>query len=328
MALALALAAFSLSFAAFWRAFSNSFCLLSNSHFFFVASNFSWCSLFAASCFCLRNSICDLFLNSGVGVPTKTAADVLKFDALKGLSASALSSLNRLPFTSITTYFRFWSAQRLLSAPLTVPSSIAQTPKPISGLSLEVLAGLSLGGCGPQLFSAQSRMARSLISVYPGFFSRYMSSQSKLPWSGRLTGKSTSPSSVASYVVTSASVFKADPTMWHLKGSEHIGSGPKFVCSVMHLKATVGNMGLPCKLSGRACGCATRTPFLKRLIVLQFGLPFSRLMRHATTSPANNLSLTLARVALPLNRPVESKETLVSESSSNDEPAIEKPIFI
>mmetsp|Transcript_51466 Transcript_51466/g.137091 ORF Transcript_51466/g.137091 Transcript_51466/m.137091 type:complete len:302 (-) Transcript_51466:427-1332(-) len=290
--------------------------------------NLSWCSLLEAACFCLRSSSCDTFLNSAGGSPTKTIAEVLMPADLKGSRDAALSSLIKLPFTSITTALRFWSAQRVVSIFLTLePSSSLGTPKPISGLSLELFGTAPLF-CQLPLFSTHSRTARSLISTYPGLFSRNMSSQSKLPSSGRLTGKSTSAASVAVEVLTSAWDLGAEATMWHVKGSGHSGSGPKFACKVMHLNATVGKRALPSKLSGTAWGCEIRLPPLKRLMVLQFGLPLSRFSKHATTLPPESFWLTFLPDLMPLKWPSESKLTLASvESMSSDELATEKPIF-
>mmetsp|Transcript_145828 Transcript_145828/g.467331 ORF Transcript_145828/g.467331 Transcript_145828/m.467331 type:complete len:223 (-) Transcript_145828:357-1025(-) len=169
---------------------------------------------------------------------------------------------------------------------------------------------------------------RSLSSVYVGFFSRNMSSHAKVPSSGRLTGKATSylPSAGAAYAVTLTWALAASCTMWHVNGSGARGVGPKFTCTDAFLKPTCGNKVLPFRLSGRACGCETRLPSLKRLTVLAFSLFSSRFSNTATTLSRPNLRLPTVRFLSWKMAPSESKQMLSAVAPRiREEPAVEKP---
>merc|ERR1719222_367039 len=99
-------------------------------------------------------------------------------------------------------------------------------------------------------------MARSLISVYPGCFSKNKSNQSKQPSPGSRVGKTTSylPSAGSSYLVIVESFVDASWMTLHLNGRGMAGA-ERFVCTVQFLKDTAGNRVFPWRASGSCCGC-------------------------------------------------------------------------
>mmetsp|Transcript_59596 Transcript_59596/g.169365 ORF Transcript_59596/g.169365 Transcript_59596/m.169365 type:complete len:233 (-) Transcript_59596:247-945(-) len=155
---------------------------------------------------------------------------------------------------------------------------------------------------------------RSLSSVYSGCFSRKRSSHSNVPSSGKPTGSSTSyaPPFGLGSVTTSQSTAAASWTARHLKGSSARVSGPKFTCTVTFRNVTAGKSGLPFNLSGIGCGWQMRTPSLKRLTVLAFGLAASRFNTTATTASRPKGSATLLEALLKVNMPTESKQKFSS----------------
>mmetsp|Transcript_28761 Transcript_28761/g.83200 ORF Transcript_28761/g.83200 Transcript_28761/m.83200 type:complete len:233 (-) Transcript_28761:532-1230(-) len=182
-----------------------------------------------------------------------------------------------------------YTARRILS------SSRSLTPKDISGLSRQLRAlGAYPRFLEMPLRSAQSKIIRSLSSVYFWFCSRNVSSQSKVPSSGSPTGTRTSylPSAGASASTTSASVLAAPCTIRHLKGKGANGSGPKFTCDVMFLKVTAGNRAFPFRRSGKACGWDNLRPSLKRLTVLKFACPSCKFKTTANTLPLSEPDLS------------------------------------
>mmetsp|Transcript_1783 Transcript_1783/g.5468 ORF Transcript_1783/g.5468 Transcript_1783/m.5468 type:complete len:271 (-) Transcript_1783:442-1254(-) len=238
------------------------------------------------------------------------------------------SSLHRLPCTSITTRSRRCIGATAARTLFTEPSSKCGTPKFMSGLSIEFFSELAFDRNRP-LRTAHSKTFRLLSSAYCGFFSRNQSSQSNVPSSGNRTGNRTSclPSLGGAYAVTAESACAASCIIRQRKGSGTCGWGPKFTCTVMFLKVTVGNRVLPFKLSGNACGSAIRAPSLNIEIVLELELFSSRLRRTATVSPLPNLRETALRLRLNMRLPSESKHMLSSESPMMGiVPGVEKPM--
>mmetsp|Transcript_50235 Transcript_50235/g.112839 ORF Transcript_50235/g.112839 Transcript_50235/m.112839 type:complete len:341 (+) Transcript_50235:747-1769(+) len=203
-----------LIFAVFFLAIS--LCFERNSIIFFRNRScfLSLNSLSAFSCLSLRNSSRTLLLKPTDGSPIMTLATFLKRGMEKFLSLAVRSSLVRLPATSMTMKLRGCADAMEWSMAFTLPSSMWGTPKLMSGLSPEVLCMLTFVRNRP-LLRAHSRIFLSLSSVYKGFLSTNQSSQSKVPSSGRQTGKSTSylPSFGVSYLVCTTSAFAASCTM-------------------------------------------------------------------------------------------------------------------
>jgi len=108
-------------------------------------------------------------------------------------------------------------------------------PKSIVGLSLQL--GQLLRLRYSPLLRPQFSTARLLTSVYRGFFWRKPSNHSKVPSSGRLTGKSTSrlPPAAGEAAGVSTSAAAASCAMRHAKGIVAKAAGPKFTWSVMFL---------------------------------------------------------------------------------------------
>mmetsp|Transcript_53238 Transcript_53238/g.148756 ORF Transcript_53238/g.148756 Transcript_53238/m.148756 type:complete len:242 (-) Transcript_53238:268-993(-) len=207
-------------------------------------------------------------------------------------------------------------------------SSRLGTPNCQPGLSLHCLQPYPLVLQMP-LLSAQSRIMRSLSSVYSGCFSRKRSSHSNVPSSGKPTGSSTSyaPPFGLGSVTTSQSTAAASWTARHLKGSSARVSGPKFTCTVTFRNVTAGKSGLPFNLSGIGCGWQMRVPSLKRLTVSAFGLAASRFSSTATTLSRPNPSATLLVVLLWVKDPATSKKKLSSEDPrTRPELDVEKPM--
>mmetsp|Transcript_120196 Transcript_120196/g.351272 ORF Transcript_120196/g.351272 Transcript_120196/m.351272 type:complete len:236 (-) Transcript_120196:397-1104(-) len=201
-------------------------------------------------------------------------------------------------------------------------------PKFMSGLSLEFFHWLGFGLQSP-LRSAQRRIVRSLISVYWGFFWRKPSSQSKVPSSGRPTGKRTSyfPSLAPTGLRTSASSLATSCQVLHAKGRGAIGDGPKLTCKVTFLKFTCGKSAFSSRFSGRGWGCEMRTPSRKRLTVSELGLFLSRLSSTAMVWSRPKRWEVALRFLSAVKKPSESKHTLSSVSPKNrEESCVEKPM--
>mmetsp|Transcript_90613 Transcript_90613/g.228385 ORF Transcript_90613/g.228385 Transcript_90613/m.228385 type:complete len:230 (+) Transcript_90613:488-1177(+) len=211
----------------------------------------------------------------------------------------------------------------------TLESSIMGIWKLKSGLSLEFFQEL-VGGLRIPLCSAHFMMALSLSSVYCGFLAKKSSAHSNMPSSGRPTGKSTSyfPSLGTSLGVTTASTLAISWKLRHAKGSAAINVGPKLTCTVMFLKFTTGNNGFPCKPSGKSIGSEQRTPSLKRLTVLAFGLFLSRFKTRATTWSRLMRCPLNSRFLSAVKQPSESKQTLASVSPrKSGESCVANPTF-
>mmetsp|Transcript_41718 Transcript_41718/g.66248 ORF Transcript_41718/g.66248 Transcript_41718/m.66248 type:complete len:524 (+) Transcript_41718:689-2260(+) len=203
------------SFSAFFFIFAASFCFFLAIH---SAFSFAFCALKVMSeAFCFAASVFSLttFAKDFGGSAIATSATVLNPEFFNLASAATRSSLIRFDFTSMKTRSRGWIATSSINAFRIAVVSLE------SGLSFEL--GLALT-C-PPLLDRQFMKARSLISVYPGFFSRKMSNQVKLPSSGKLTGKSAVclPSAGASYFVTVASFTEASWMTLQVKGSGTTG---------------------------------------------------------------------------------------------------------
>mmetsp|Transcript_13557 Transcript_13557/g.39010 ORF Transcript_13557/g.39010 Transcript_13557/m.39010 type:complete len:319 (-) Transcript_13557:12-968(-) len=172
---------------------------------------------------------------------------------------------------------------------------------------------------------------RSLSSVYFGCFSRNVSRRSKVPSSGRPTGKTTSylPPAGGSLLVTTTSALAASSNIRHAKGIFDSGVGPKFACVVTFLKVIAGNNALPFKHSGSDCGWHTRTPSLNKLIVFAFGLAESRFSTTARTAPCATLILppSFVRVLLCTRLQVKTSKPMLSSESPTKrfEDAVENP---
>mmetsp|Transcript_13534 Transcript_13534/g.35075 ORF Transcript_13534/g.35075 Transcript_13534/m.35075 type:complete len:323 (+) Transcript_13534:1267-2235(+) len=244
---------FAESSAAF-AAFSSASCLILSA-LFFAISSFLCCSLncfwrafstfrasnaaIAAACLSCKALSTVWTLNLSSGSPTMTQATLRKCGTRKFLTMSMRSFLVKLPLTSMMIMGRRCEAAAMANKLFTLPSSSWGMPRFMSGRSFE--ERLFLGRHKP-LLMAQSKSFLSLNSVYCGLLAKKKSNHSKVPSSGRHTGKSTSylPSLGAFHVTTSTSALAASCKVLHLNGNGVQGSGPKFMCTVMPLKVTVG----------------------------------------------------------------------------------------
>mmetsp|Transcript_143185 Transcript_143185/g.457464 ORF Transcript_143185/g.457464 Transcript_143185/m.457464 type:complete len:240 (+) Transcript_143185:538-1257(+) len=179
----------------------------------------------------------------------------------------------------------------------------------------------------PEL-AAHLMILRSESSTYCGFCSKKESNHSKVPSSGKPTGRTTSyfPSLPSGAFALMASASAAAPSMRHLKGSALIGSGPQFVSTLTLRKARCGKSVFPWRPSGKACGWQARTPSMNKLMVLLFSLLASKFSRTPTVWSRKNF-LQTGFLVLPMQQPPSvSKKTCSSLSpSTSGEPAVEKP---
>mmetsp|Transcript_46311 Transcript_46311/g.128852 ORF Transcript_46311/g.128852 Transcript_46311/m.128852 type:complete len:212 (-) Transcript_46311:447-1082(-) len=179
------------------------------------------------------------------------------------------------------------------------------------------------------LLTAHSWSFLSLSSTYCGFFSRKLSSQSKVPSSGNETGKSTSYfPSLGTFSFTSfTSSLAASWSILHLKGKATKGVGPKFTCNETFRKATCGKRGWPFSFSGKACGSLMRLPLQNRLTVLALGLFWSKLSNMPMAWSRPKRAAAWLRFLSARKHPSESKHTQPSPPSprTSEEPATEKP---
>mmetsp|Transcript_119380 Transcript_119380/g.337739 ORF Transcript_119380/g.337739 Transcript_119380/m.337739 type:complete len:274 (-) Transcript_119380:232-1053(-) len=214
-------------------------------------------------CFSAKINCRTRSLNLSDGSPIMTLATRRKLWEPKRRSISARSDCSKFPRTSITTKSSCCSGATSFKTLRTLPSSMAVLPYIVPGLSRDPCFEDACTGVKP-LLAAQLPIIRSLISMWPGCFSKNMSSHSKAPWSGRKTGKMTSRlRSDLGGSSTTASAHEASCTIRHLKGRGTKSSGPKFTCRSMFLKVTVGYSGFPNSRGGSSRGGATRTPSLK-----------------------------------------------------------------
>mmetsp|Transcript_53915 Transcript_53915/g.115793 ORF Transcript_53915/g.115793 Transcript_53915/m.115793 type:complete len:236 (+) Transcript_53915:2053-2760(+) len=216
----------------------------------------------------------------------------------------------------------------LLSTRWMLLSSSMEMPKLKSGLSLEFFQELVLG-LEPPLCSIHFWICRSLSSVKSLCSSRKLSSQSKVPSSGRPTGTTTSywPPFLGAADEATPSSFATSCNILQVKGNFTSGVGPKFTCSVTFLKLTCGKSVFPFKHSGSGWGVEMRTPSMKMLTVFAFGLFASRFSRTATTwSLPKRFAMPGVFFVSVVKQPSESKQTLPSVSPRKSvDSDVEKP---
>mmetsp|Transcript_62556 Transcript_62556/g.174797 ORF Transcript_62556/g.174797 Transcript_62556/m.174797 type:complete len:224 (+) Transcript_62556:1715-2386(+) len=218
-----------------------------------------------------------------------TQASLWKCGSLKGRSADMRSACSKLPRTSMMTTFRRCVEAAARRDRFALPSSSAGMPRFMSGRSLQRRTTEGLGRQTP-LLTAQSMIFLSETSAKSGFCERNQSHQWNVPASGMHTGNNTLcfPSASSWLGVTSTSSRAASWSMRHLKGKVVKGVGPKLTCTDTFLNVMVGYNVFPFNASGNGCGSAIRTPSLKSVMVIAFGLPSWRLITSATTQSVLN----------------------------------------
>mmetsp|Transcript_59138 Transcript_59138/g.171464 ORF Transcript_59138/g.171464 Transcript_59138/m.171464 type:complete len:271 (+) Transcript_59138:1990-2802(+) len=238
------------------------------------------------------------------------------------------SAFVKLPFTSMMIKCLRWVDAAMARILFTVPSSIAGTPKFMSGRSFDAFEWCAALRQKP-LLTAHSTILRSDNSAYCGLHDTNQSHQLKVPWSGKHTGKITLylPSLGSWTTDTSTSSTETSWTVRHLKGRGNCKRGPKLTCNETFLNVTVGYSGLPSRLSGNGWGAVIRMPSLNRDIVPMFGPVVRKFSKTASVLSKPTFCVTWVLLLLWCSVPSQSKQMLSSVSPMMGmESATEKPM--